>query len=618
MKAIKSMFPSTLVRCIQVLALLVFSGAFTFGFAQTDYFVDDVNDLFGLWYSDSVWGDFDDDHDLDLLMVGYGLTSGQGNIKFYRNDGNSIFNLVDNAMVGTGNGSAGFADLDGDNDLDILICGQVETGVDITKVYVNNAGVYEDCGYEFPPRVSSSVSFGDYDNDGDLDILLSGGTVSDTSVAFLQIFRNEGSFDFTQVDVTTSGIKYGNADFGDYDNDGWLDIAYAGRTSTGDYVSRILRGSQDGTFTDINAPLEGLRYSRIFWADYDSDGDLDVILSGSFDNAEPSPFHVYRNDGNDVFTDVLQPNVSGERQGDVVWGDINNDGYGDIIVNGLVTTTSWVADVYLYNPQNGLFENTQTMTYLKYAAMALGDYNNDGKLDLSLSGRYDFEDYWNELYLNASPIANTAPQAPDNLNSPVLDDAVTLSWDAAQDAETPAAGLTYNVRVGTIPGGCDIVGPMADPATGWRKIAAQGNAGQRLERQISGLPDGDYYWSVQALDNSYAGSPFAGEQVFTIGEVSNQENVQPVIERISNHPNPFHLSTMIRFELKESALTSAGIYNIRGQLVRTLCNGDLRAGIHEFAWHGKGTDGKALPSGVYTLRVQSSSTEKNHRMVLIK
>ncbi|MFO8144830.1 MAG: FG-GAP-like repeat-containing protein [Candidatus Syntrophosphaera sp.] len=605
------------MRYIQILALLVFSWAFTFGFAQTDYFVDDVNDLFGLWYSDSVWGDFDDDHDLDLLMVGYGLTSGQGNIKFYRNDGNSVFNLVDNAMTGTGNGSVGFADLDGDNDLDILICGQVESGVDITKVYVNNGGVYEDCGHDFPPRVSSSVCFGDYDNDGDLDILLSGGTVSDTSVGFLQIFRNEGSFDFTQVDVTTSGIKYGNADFGDYDNDGWLDIAYTGRTGSGDYVSRILRGSQDGTFTDISAPLEGLRYSRIFWADYDCDGDLDVFLSGSFDNAEPSPFHVYRNDGNDVFTDVPQPNVSGERQGDVVWGDINNDGYGDIIVNGLVTTTSWVANVYLYNPQNGLFENTQTMTYLKYAAMALGDYNNDGKLDLSLSGRYDFEDYWNELYLNASTIPNTAPQAPDNLNSSVLDDTVILSWDPAQDAETPAAGLTYNVRVGTISGGCDIIGPMADPVTGWRKIAAQGNAGQRLIYGISGLADGNYHWSVQAIDNSYAGSAFPDEQIFTIGGVHEQDNVQPVISRITNHPNPFMPETLITFELKTPGKTSISIYNVRGQLVSTLCDAELKAGRHELSWNGRSMDGKALPSGIYTLLLKNGLLAQSHKMILL-
>ncbi|HPH61125.1 MAG TPA: VCBS repeat-containing protein [Candidatus Syntrophosphaera sp.] len=95
--------------------------------AQTDYLVVDVDDLFGLWYSESDWGDFDNDGDLDLLMAGYGPTSGQGYHKFYRNDGNSAFALLDLGITGTGNGSVAFADLDGDNDLDAFVCGQSAT-----------------------------------------------------------------------------------------------------------------------------------------------------------------------------------------------------------------------------------------------------------------------------------------------------------------------------------------------------------------------------------------------------------------------------------------------------------------------------------------------------------
>ncbi|MCB5247292.1 MAG: FG-GAP-like repeat-containing protein [Candidatus Cloacimonetes bacterium] len=586
--------------------------------AQTDYLVVDVDDLFGLWYSESDWGDYDNDGDLDLLMAGYGPTSGQGYHKFYRNDGSSVFTLLDLGMTGTGNGSVGFADLDGDNDLDAFVCGQSSTGEDFTGIYINEAGsfVLSDAG--IPDRVSSSVRFGDYDCDGDLDILLTGGTVDDTTSGYIHIFRNDGDFNFNQVDVGAPGIRYGNADFGDYNNDGWLDIALTGSAGTSNYISMILAGNSEGTFSEIPVTLPGLRYSRISWYDFDCDGDLDILLSGSSSNSEPSVFKLFRNDGNDVFTDVPQPNVTGERQGDVAWGDINNDGYPDLIVNGLITTTTVVEKLYLFNPQNSLYEDAQTLTYLKYAAVSLGDYDNDGKLDMSVSGHYSSGNYWNKLYQNINPAANTAPQAPSGLASVVAGNSVTLSWDPATDSETPSAGLSYNVRVGTSPGACDIISPLADTATGWRKVARPGNAWQRQDYFVWELADGTYYWSVQAIDNSFAGSGFAPEQTFTIGAVAVQDNIQPAISRLANHPNPFNPSTRISYTLAEPGRARISVYNARGQLVSNLFDEFQTSGDHSLLWNGIDINGAILPSGVYELRIQCAGQLRQHRMALIK
>jgi len=588
--------------------------------AQTDYLVIDVDDLFGLWYSESDWGDFDSDNDLDLLMVGYGAggATGDGFLKFYRNDGDSVFNLVATDMPGTGNGSVRFGDLDGDNDLDVLICGQVSTGVPITKVFINNEGNFEDCGFDFPPRVSSSVCFGDYDNDGDLDILLTGGTIAESTVGYVEIFRNDGDFTFTQFEVLSPGIRNGNAEFGDYDNDGWLDIVLTGSSGTGNYISKVLRGSSDGTFTDIDANMLGLRYSRVAWVDYNCDGALDIILSGSYDNGSPSEFKLYRNDGNNTFTEVPQPNVLGERQGDLVWGDINNGGYADIIVNGLITTTTYVEKLYLYNPQNSLYEDAQTLTYLKYAAISLGDYNDDGKLDMNVSGFYSSGNYWNELYVNTCTAANTPPAPPSGLEETIADNSVTLSWLAATDAETPAPGLTYNVRLGTTPGGNEIISSMAHADTGKRKLARPGNAWQRDHYTLPELPDGDYYWSVQAIDNSFTGSAFSPEQSFTVGAVANLDPLQPVIGRVWNSPNPFHLQTQITLEVRSPGKVSAAIYNLRGQLVKNLADKHLPSGNHLLAWDGTGSWNEALPSGLYTLRVESGSEVQIRKLMLIK
>jgi len=588
-------------------------------FAQVDYFTIDVDNFFGLWYSESDWGDFDNDNDLDLMMVGYGLggANGQGFNKFYRNDGASVFTLLDTGMMGVGNGCARFADLDGDNDLDAVIAGQYLFSIDSTRVYINNNGIFTDSGTYLPPRVSNSMSFADYDNDGDLDLLMTGGTIDDAATGYLEIFRNEGNFVFTQVNVLTPGIRNGCAEFGDYNNDGWPDIAVAGSAGSGNYITKILKGSNSGIFTEVPLTLLGLRYSKVAWVDYDCDGDLDLMVTGSFVNESPSVFKLYRNDGNDQFMDVAQPYVLGERQGDLAWGDVNNDGYPDIILNGLITNTTTVANVYLYNPQSTYFEDAQTMIYLKYACMSLGDYNNDSKLDMSLSGHYDYQDYWNELYYNSYTVVNAAPSAPSGLSYSVTRNNVLLYWDAATDDHTPAPGLSYNLRVGITPGGSEIVGGMAVPATGWRKVARPGNAGNRLFYQLFNLANGTYYWSVQAIDNSFAGGAFATEGSFSLG-VANDDQVAPPIVGISAYPNPFQGETTLSFELKTPGKVNAGVFNIKGQLVRTLIDLELDKGVQSLGWDGKDKNGLDVSSGVYTLRLSTDNVTKSQKIMLIK
>src|SRR5439155_26445671 len=117
----------------------------------------------------------------------------------------------------------------------------------------------------------------------------------------------------------------------------------------------------------------------------------------------------------------------------------------------------------------------------------------------------------------------TAPQSNVSAN------AATFRWAAASDNATAADGLTYNLRVGTTPGGAQIFSPAA-AADGTRRIAAMGNVGQRKIWTLTNFPSaGTYYWAVQAIDHSFAGSPFTAEQMFvmpgaptiTLGSVTN-------------------------------------------------------------------------------------------------
>jgi hypothetical protein len=94
-------------------------------------------------------------------------------------------------------------------------------------------------------------------------------------------------------------------------------------------------------------------------------------------------------------------------------------------------------------------------------------------------------------------------------------DRVTLSWSPSVDAETPSPGLTYNVRVGTVQGGQDVMPAHVAPAA-TRLVSDRGNVDHNTQWTLRALPPGTYYWSVQAIDHGLRASSFAVETTFTV------------------------------------------------------------------------------------------------------
>jgi len=79
--------------------------------------------------------------------------------------------------------------------------------------------------------------------------------------------------------------------------------------------------------------------------------------------------------------------------------------------------------------------------------------------------------------------------------------------------QTPALGLSYSLRVGTSPGSCDVFSGMSGTSNGYRRVPALGNAQKRLSWTLKNMPAGPLYWSVQAIDTGFTGSPWAPEQL---------------------------------------------------------------------------------------------------------
>jgi len=215
------------------------------------------------------------------------------------------FTLIPTDIIGVNYSSVNWVDYDNDGDLDIFITGSTDSwhGPGVTKIYQNNNGIFNEVSVGLNIGIwESSTEWGDYDNDVALDILFTGKAGS----SFLWgIYHNDnGNFSFGG---RLPNILYGSASWGDYDNDGDLDILLAGwdvsNSEPNTYITKIYC-NDNGNFNDISAGLTGVKYAGVAWGDYDNDGDLDIIISGS---SNTSPYGditlIYRND-NGNFTNI--------------------------------------------------------------------------------------------------------------------------------------------------------------------------------------------------------------------------------------------------------------------------------------------------------------------------
>ena len=131
------------------------------------------------------------------------------------------------------------------------------------------------------------AAWGDYDNDGDLDLLLTGYNEDIGGGDFSKIYRNNGDNTFTeQTSISLTGVYSGSAAWGDYNNDGYMDILLTGYDQSTTMISKIYRNNGNNTFTEqTSISLTGVTTGTGAWGDYDNDGDLDILLIGQIATA---------------------------------------------------------------------------------------------------------------------------------------------------------------------------------------------------------------------------------------------------------------------------------------------------------------------------------------------
>ncbi|HMB91345.1 MAG TPA: FG-GAP-like repeat-containing protein, partial [Rhodothermales bacterium] len=145
------------------------------------------------------------------------------------------------------------------------------------------------------PVFESASAWGDYDNDGDLDVVLTGLTEAEDGsfIRAAQLYNNDnGPFISVQTDIMA--VSRGSVAWGDYDNDGDLDLVVTGIVNDSRSSICYLYRNDQGDFIQIDHEFPGIADGQAIWGDYDTDGDLDLLIAGDAQTGL-SKMHLYRN-----------------------------------------------------------------------------------------------------------------------------------------------------------------------------------------------------------------------------------------------------------------------------------------------------------------------------------
>ena len=288
-----------------------------------------------------IWVDYDNDGDKDLF-----ITALEGKNSFYINDGEMNFTDISSSIgifqTDLFTYGASFGDIDNDGDLDLFISNR--SPVDHNYLYRNDSGTYVDItnssGISLEGQLSFCSIFFDYDKDGLQDIYVS----NDKEENINRLYKNLGDGVFQDVsDFSNAGVDVSamSTTLGDFNNDGWFDI-YITNTPFSQISSIVgnvlLKNNGDGTFTNI-ATETGTSFDSLGWGsvflDADNDGLLDLYVSSSLDGSAQflsSAFYHQQNDETFIIPQDIGFSSDLRESYSNAIGDINNDGKPEIVV----------------------------------------------------------------------------------------------------------------------------------------------------------------------------------------------------------------------------------------------------------------------------------------------
>ncbi len=336
--------------------------------------------------------DIDNNYTLELVLANNGADA-------YFSHSDSLvfsFNNSDNFVAQTGSNSlsACWADIDNDCDLDVYWPTSATSGSsylyenngDGTFTAITSSLLCSDVNY------ASGASWGDYDNDGLVDLFVPR-RVNNTTGLANALYRNLGNFSFIRMDSVGTDSVLGTSTSGswvDYDNDGDLDLYVTNRNNVN---NEFYINNGNGSFTldtSLIITKDGSNSNGSSWGDFDNNGYQDLFVA----NVGGEKNQLYKNNGNGSFTEITSGAIVNDQLNNhgSTWGDFNNDGYLDLFLPS--NSNIWSKRNILYlNNGNGSFSKvtsgSQYSEYLETFGATVADLNEDGFIDILTPNRFN-------------------------------------------------------------------------------------------------------------------------------------------------------------------------------------------------------------------------------------
>lgn len=282
--------------------------------------------------------DFNRDGRMDVVLAGVG-TNGQAISGLFIQQANSQFQLSNQEIPVLTNGSIQFGDFDNDRNMDVLITGKNPVGRLETLVLLNEEGSLKAFDFGLPGIVNGEASWVDVNKDGKLDIFITGMSYNAPLSRFF-VFRNDGYVAHPQE---FKPLHHSAVVWADFNNDGYHDFILAGADSDGFPYTRLFRGSKSLNFDERSIAVRPLKNVSMDAGDFDADGDIDFIIAG--ESMERPYTTLYENDGAGNFRDFMA-GLPGVSEGIVRFGDYDRDGDLDIFLMGIDVCYNLIGSIY--------------------------------------------------------------------------------------------------------------------------------------------------------------------------------------------------------------------------------------------------------------------------------
>jgi len=585
------------------LLLFVITGFISQVNAQFNVVADSLKGLRG---GDLTCTDFDSDGDVDVLTFGDDTLANIYSI-FYRNDSLEFAEFEMPNFPNIKEGAVDWADYNNDGLMDLALIGWSSgDNAIISQVLTYDSG-FTETNIQLPSIYRGSIDWGDYNNDGLMDLLVVG--QGNDSYSNTKLFENRDSLFFEVEMPEVIGQSFGDASWVDYDGDGRLDFIVTGVTGqapdTGKPETRLYRNTEEGFKLVLEDQFVGVYESSIDWADADNDGDPDLLLTGLTSDLKAFT-GLYINDS--ISFHIHETSLPNVLEGFAKWGDYDNDSDLDILITGdTIGVAARILNVFANDDLQ--FTKVFEAKGISQSSGAWVDFDKDGYLDIIVNGQQDDFGLFAGVYINELEEDNGAegtarknstaikslkaiggnepPSIPANLRTEIKKTKAILEWDASTDDNTLSKSLSYGVYLFKED---DLLISSMSNSEGARSILEQGNAGLSTFFKTDELENGNYTWAVQAIDNSFVGSSFSEEGEFSIGDiVLGVDDVTTDNNKIVVYPNP-----VVDWVYVNNNEFNYQVFDLTGKVVLDGKSGDGKISLQQ------------IKKGVYLLKISTN------------